>query len=116
MKHTEAPGFYITRKSGFHITLKNGWTVSVQFGGGSYSDNHDAPWPWDDVAIGENGSSTAECAVWPRGGEMQSLWGDDTVSKLSSPDEVLALLNWAASQPAEIDVKMPRGQDADLED
>jgi len=116
MKNTEAPGFYITRKSGFHITFENGWTVSVQFGGGTYSGNHDAPWPWDNAAIGENGSSTAECAAWPSNGEMQRLWGDDTVSNRSSPDEVCALLIWAASLPAEIDAKMLRGQDADLED
>lgn len=29
-------------RRGFHITFENGWTISVQWGAGTYSDNHDA--------------------------------------------------------------------------
>lgn len=42
-RHVAAPGFKITGVKGFHITFENGWTVSVQFGGGNYSDNYDEP-------------------------------------------------------------------------
>ena len=95
------PGFHITRQSGFHVTFENGWTVSVQFGAGCYADHYDASCRWDDRKIGEVGAATAECAVWPRVGEMLCRWDGDTVSNRSTPAEVLELLNWAASQKEE---------------
>lgn len=101
--------FKITGGSGFHITFENGWTVSVQFGPGTYTDNHDAIDLLADsgprtvcAATGEKGSSTAECAVWGPDHKMREHgdWGD-TVSNRSTPTEVLELLNWAAAQDAE---------------
>ena len=98
--------FKITRKHGFHITFENGYTVSVQFGPGNYCDNYDMEIGREDEKAGERGSSNAECAVWKKNGKNGELlacplFGDDTVSNRSTPTEVLALLNWAASQPEE---------------
>lgn len=105
----DSVGFRITGGKGFHITFENGWTVSVQWGPGNYCDNHysdfhniiDAS-----VKAGAEGSTTAECAVWKSGGGPMDMvqypeWEGDTVSNRSTPAEVLELLNWAASQPAE---------------
>ena len=84
-------GFRITGGSGFHIAFENGYTVSVQFGGGSYSNNHDLDIggeAWREA--GEMGCSNAECAVWP---------GEDGVIGWQEPKDVLKLLKWAARQP-----------------
>jgi len=91
--------FRITGKKGFHITFDNGYTVSVQFGPGNYCDNHDAEIGRDDESSAKRGSSTAECAVWARGGEMirYGSW-NDTVGGYMTPAEVLELMNWAAKQ------------------
>jgi hypothetical protein len=97
--------FKITRKKGFHITFENGYTVSVQFGPGNYCDNYNRRIPEDEEACGEEGSTTAECAVWnSRGKELipYSVWHGDMVSNRSTPAKVLELLNWAASQPVEV--------------
>lgn len=94
------PGFRITGGKGFHVTFKNGYTVSVQFGPGNYCDNYDRRIGHEEEASASDGSSTAECAVWGRDGNMIEYgdWGD-TVSNRSRPADVLELLNWAASQP-----------------
>lgn len=89
-------GFSISQQKGFHITFENGWTVSVQFGGGNYSDNYhsriyDGPVPH---------SRTAEVAAWPNGGEMISFNGEDTVLGWQTPAQVLAVMNDIAGRPA----------------
>jgi hypothetical protein len=92
--------FKITAQKGFHITFENGYTVSVQFGPGNYCDNYNSDFGERNYKLcGINGSSTVECAVWARDGEMIEYgdWGD-TVSHHSTPKEVLVLLNWAAEQ------------------
>ncbi len=96
-------GFSITGEKGFHITFENGFTVSVQFGPGDYCDNYDRDWE-ETAKCGEEGSFTAECAVWPQQGHMLKYgdWGD-AISNRSTPAEVLELLNWAASQEKESD-------------
>lgn len=94
----QKPGFKITQGKGFWVTFANGYTVSVQFGGGSYSDNYD-----DEIGdepyrqSGAKGSGTAECAVWGPDGNMIDRW-EDTVSNRSTPAEVLELMNWASTQ------------------
>ena len=92
--------FKITGTKGFHITFENGYTVSVQFGPGNYCDNYDRMIGSEEEACGEEGSSTAECAVWQGDGGLitRDKWGD-SVTNRSTPKEVLELLNWAASQP-----------------
>lgn len=92
------PGFRITGKKGFHITFANGYTVSVQFGPGNYCDNYGRRIGHDDAICGEEGSTTAECAVWAADGNLIPHFDDESVSNRSSPADVLALLNWAASQ------------------
>lgn len=98
MTHPDRLGFFITSGKGFHITFENGYTVSVQFGPGNYCDNHDREIGRDEAACGRDGSGTAECAVWPRGGRMIARWGGENVSNRSTPAKVLELLNWAAAQ------------------
>lgn len=92
--------FRITGKKGFHIQFENGWTVSVQFGPGNYCDNYDLRIGEEDEEAGKRGSSTAECAVW--GPDQKMVEGPgwrDTVSNRTTANEVLALMQWAASQP-----------------
>ena len=68
----------ITDCKGFHFTFENGWTISVQFGPGSYCDNYDMGFePASYKKAGEEGSSTAEIAIW-----KDKIWhdfGGDTV-------------------------------------
>ena len=98
MTHPNTTGFFITGGKGFHITFDNGYTVSVQFGPGNYCDNYDRQIGRDEERCGKDGSATAECAIWDKSGKMIDSWDGDTVSNRSTPAEVLALLNWAASQ------------------
>lgn len=90
------PGFGITGKKGFHITFANGWTVSVQFGPGNYCQNYDREIAQDEERCGRDGSYNAEVAAWPRNGAMVSL-GGDTVEGWQKPDDVLRLMQAAAS-------------------
>jgi hypothetical protein len=93
---TRPPGFAICEQKGFHVTFENGWTVSVQFGGGNYSDNYDhriGPGPVPH-------SATAEVAAWPNGGEMIRLDCGDTVAGWQTPAQVLALMVDIAARPA----------------
>jgi hypothetical protein len=89
----------ITGKNGFHITFTNGYTVSVQFGPGTYSDNHGA-----DFKLYRNPefmtSNTVECAVWAGDGAMikRPSFGGDTVGSYMTPEDMLKLMNWAAKQ------------------
>ncbi len=100
MKTNSPIGFRITGGKGFHVTFENGYTVSVQFGGGGYCENYDEPIGDDDWRKqGARGSCNAETAVWGPDGNMISMDGDDTVQGYQGPAEVLALMNWAASQP-----------------
>lgn len=114
--------FRITSGKGFHVTFPNGYTVSVQWGPGNYcATRDDGALCSDDYAEherrhGEAGSPTVETAVWARGGELLAMvhtadgwerWaprgGDEyvgTVQGWQTPADVLALMNWAATQPA----------------
>jgi hypothetical protein len=66
---------------GTQMTFSNGWTISIQFGWGNYCSNRDMPVEDDryipymdkgekytiglrDYIVGNNGSSSAEIAVW----------------------------------------------------
>ena len=94
--------FRITNGKGFHITFANGYTVSVQFGPANYCDHYDRSIGHDESKCGAEGSTSAECAVWPRGGDLvETVEGTDLsygVTNRSTPEQVLALLNWAAAQ------------------
>lgn len=94
-------GFRITSKKGFHITFPNRLTVSVQFGPGNYCDNYYMGIGSGDEEAGERGSTTAEVAVIDNSnGKLLAVpeFDGDTVGNRYTPEQVLALLNWAASQ------------------
>jgi hypothetical protein len=92
--------FRITDGKGFGVQFENGYTVSVQFGPGNYADHYDRRIGRDEVDCGREGSMTAECAVINQKGELieHPLCDGDTVSGRNTAEQVLTLLNWAASQ------------------
>ena len=106
-----AEGFRITSGKGFHITFPNGWSVSVQFGPYNYCANRinglvDVnEFEGAQQKAGEDGSATAETAVWgPNGNLLEVAWcNGDTVQGWQTPSDVLRLLNLAASQPATVE-------------
>ena len=92
--------FKITFGKGFHMTFPNGVTVSVQFGSGNYCDNR---WKFAEEFTKNEilGCPNAEVAVWDRDGnwilrEYNPELSDD-VDGWQTPEQVLALLNWAAN-------------------
>jgi hypothetical protein len=98
------PGFEISGlfgSSGFKLTFENGWTVSVQFGPGTYSSNHNfiaglAP----GAAIGAKQwkSGTAEIAAWDKDNVWHVFPDGDTVSGWKLPNEVLAFMHEIAEK------------------
>lgn len=94
--------FKITGGKGFHITFENGYTISVQFGPGNYCDHYNRRIGVEEAKCGEEGSTSAECAVWHRESSLLAYpghWGEGDVGGRMSAAKVLALLNWAAEQP-----------------
>ena len=90
--------FRITDGKGFQITFKNGYTVSVQFGYSNYCENLDKG-DWENSwKPAEEGCATAETAVWKGNGAF-ILYDGSEVQGYNNPEDVLKLLNWAASQP-----------------
>lgn len=91
--------FRITYGKGFNITFPNGWSVSVQFGPGNYCDHYDAKAGREELACGQRGSTTAECAViHNRSLFPHPSFEGNTVGGYMNPEQVLELMNWAASQ------------------
>lgn len=83
------------RQRGFHLMFETGATLSVQWGSGSYSSNHDAGLfggEWHEE------SPDAEIAVWDKD-NVWLEWPDtsDTVRGCCTPDEVLAVVDILAS-------------------
>lgn len=101
--------FRITRGKGFHVSFDNGYTVSVQFGTFNYCDNRDHNIGYSATAeseAAEKGCINAETAVWgPDGAMIQFPDDSDQVQGWQTVAQVLARLNWAASQPGTIAVK-----------
>lgn len=81
--------------TGFIIQFNNGYAVSIQFGPGTYSDNHgvdDSDWPH----LGRISSSVAEAAIVdPECNIVQYEY--DKIQRYQSPEDVLKILNYAAS-------------------
>ena len=105
MKYRDV-GFYITRGVGFQIVFENGYVVSVQFGPIHYCENEDKEIPQFDW-YSEVFSHDAEVAVWndattEEKGYLHLIempnFGGDTVGAHFTPEEVLDLICWAASQ------------------
>jgi hypothetical protein len=90
----------ITDGKGVHFTFPNGLTISIQIGGGNYSENYNEP-------IGrrhESGyvlppSSTAEIAVWGLDGNMLNIDGD-IVKGYVPVDRVLDFIEYLRSLPS----------------
>lgn len=79
--------FQTNSHHGFHIKFGNGWTASVQWGHGTYSDNHRRPWE-----EGITDSSTAEVAAYNENGDWHSF-GEENVLGWQTPEEVAAFLD-----------------------
>jgi hypothetical protein len=98
-------------QKGFQVSFDNGLTVSVMFGAGNYceyrfSDIEDIE---DNVVFGgtvkvwsEHNSVSAEIAVIDSNGnfvtEFPGCPEGDQVRGWITPDEMLAVMNWAAAQ------------------
>jgi hypothetical protein len=86
--------FKTTGPTGFHITFDNGWTVSVQFGGGTYSDNKQE----DPFSSDNKESSTAEIAAWNKDGWYEFETENDNVRGYVSANDVLEFMNMIANK------------------
>lgn len=91
----------ITQNQGFHLKSANGFTVSVQFGPYSYcaSRSLSAGTSLDGKTVPY--SANAEVAVFHPNGELLQIEGSGEVRGWVTPDDVVRLLSWAASQPAD---------------
>lgn len=80
---------------GFHMTFDNGLTASVQWGTGTYTDNH-----FSSMFADNSTSTTAEVAVIGTSGKLIDLepflpedcYADDVVCGYLSPNEVVEFL------------------------
>ena len=85
---------YKFRSRGFYLIV-NGWTLSIQWGSGTYSENHDmfgnAPFVDEPHAV----------EVWGWGGDRSDTWplGDEGPLGYQSVADVLALIEQAKSWP-----------------
>jgi len=99
-------GFVSTRRSGFHMTFPNNLTVSVQWGAGTYSDNH-YPEDMDFTCSKDATSDTAEVAVMDSHGEFidpqqffdYEINSDGEVVGYLDPSQVVELLANARDWP-----------------
>ncbi len=89
----------ITGGKGVHFTFENGATISIQIGGGNYSDNYDFP-------IGDSTydnplppSGRAEIAAWAELNEMVEINGD-TVAGYVPMSDVFEAINVIRSIPS----------------
>ena len=91
-------------KKGFQVTFDNGFTVSVMFGAGNYCENR-----FNEIEVGDTvnvwskyDSVSAEIAViGPDDNFVTGFPGCpdcDQVRGWVTPNEMLEVMNWAASQ------------------
>lgn len=86
---------------GYHIRLPNGWVASVQFGPGTYSDNHDVimlfnpPRDWDYTK-----TKTAEIAFFHNNDSvLRSFEDGDAVKGYQTVQEVLKFIENLVNMP-----------------
>jgi len=96
--------FKITNGKGFHLTFSSGYTVSVQWGWGNYCGNNggglsipSGGLAAENVRLGEQGSTTAEVAVWGEDGEMLEIADMDSVIGWVTADDVARIIGFAAA-------------------
>ena len=101
-KRENARNFRITQGKGFGITFANGWGISVQFGAGNYCDHYNGTISTEAFREqGEQGSDTAECAVFDPAGNFvhnKRIGMEHGVSNRSTPEEVARLIAWVVKQ------------------
>lgn len=98
--------FKVFAHKGFQTKFENGYTVSVMFGAGNYCENkfNDSMiYPGSTVPIqSAYNSSDAEIAVFGPDGELLNGFPGcpdcDQVRGWVTPEEMLEVMNWAASQ------------------
>jgi len=95
--------FRITDGKGFQLTFKNGYKLSVQFGPGNYCD-HYGQWSRldpDNRKCGEEGSNTAEIAVFAREEWCTSYpnSGGQDVQGHCSTEYMAEVVAWIMAQP-----------------
>jgi len=84
----------INDNKGFQIMFDNGYTVSVQFGPGNYGSNYNASF-LDEMGKPQQ-ATTAETALIAPDGNFVA-YKDDDVQGYQTVNDVLALLNYAAT-------------------
>ena len=95
----------ITDGKGVHFNLDNGWTLSVQIGGGNYSENYD--FSNGDISYDNPlpPSSTAEIAIWNKSKEIEMInlptGGDytNTVMRYVPVTQILELIPVLSALP-----------------
>lgn len=85
--------FRINDNKGFKITFDNGYTVSVQFGPGNYGSNYNLSM-LDNIGKPMT-AGLAETALLDPDGSFVA-YKDDDVQGYQTPQDVLALLNYAS--------------------
>lgn len=93
----------ITDGKGVHFAFDNGITLSIQIGGGNYSDNYREPISRHDLPEGYSlpTSSTAEIAIWAPDGSMPDICGD-LVRGYVPVDDVLRFSEFLRSLPGDL--------------
>ena len=83
---------------GVRFTFDNGYAISIQWGGGSYSDNYHGN--FTDTEVPD--STTAETAIINPDGDLIRLPGDsDTVRGYQTAEQVAQLIEYTRSLPKE---------------
>lgn len=93
----------ITHGKGVHFAFANGITISIQIGGGNYSDNYHEPisrFERDDH-YSLPPSTTAEIALWGPDGEFTDIDGDK-VKGYVPVDDVLRFIEFVRSLPSDL--------------
>jgi len=93
----------ITDAKGVHFTFDNGITISIQIGGGNYSDNYGEPISSRrEIGYSLPSSKTAEIAAW----DFQDNWiqvGDnDDIRGYVPVSDVLSFVAFLNSLPSEL--------------
>jgi len=83
--------FKITGKNGFHLVFANDISISVIWGPGTYSDNHNERIKFEGDEIMT--SKTAEIMIWDMKNDRDILWwGADEVKGFLSVDDVTKIM------------------------
>lgn len=87
-------------RRGLYMKFNNGYTISIQFGDGTYSDNHNCEFDFEKINSNTPMfSKTVEIAVFGKDGEMVQLPNiNDIVAGYQSIDELATWIKWTSEQ------------------